>query len=78
MPDTLFLCIIRHLNDLYWENGLTPEQIRALAEFTIELCNETKQHPSQNGRSDDARNGTFDETAHILRELFPETAYSLV
>jgi hypothetical protein len=78
MPDTLFLHIMRHLNDLYWENKLTPGQIKALAEFALELSNDTKQLPEQKSAAAEKMPAILDETAQILHELFPEMAYSLV
>ena len=76
MPDTLLLNVIRYLNDLYWQNGLTPEQARQLATFVLELGDEAKQLAVRKADRPDIAAQLRDETTQILHDMFPETAYS--
>ncbi|MFA6449891.1 MAG: hypothetical protein WCX65_10500 [bacterium] len=75
MSDTLLLNIIRYLNDMYWRDGLSAEQTKALAAFVLELDGKTAQFPERKAGLADPAIPLSDETSKILHDVFPDYLY---
>jgi hypothetical protein len=76
MPDTLYLNVVRYLNDLYWHKKLSSAQIKELAAFVLGIGESPNSPEIEKAETPDEAPKPFDETTQILCELFPSVAYA--